>query len=183
MAARHAILEIATDEFDAWKSHWTDTDVVSPTRNSRHQIRMSYGFHSSERINRRRTKISIHDRSRSHYVTVVPFLRFLLGPRAFGSSLNRLPPGYLRPCNELSTLGMIFLTARYVLRVDALARSGPGLSRILTRLHPGLIAHRCLVFGLDILQFLFALSGFAVWLAVWFIGNLRDVCIFRLFIL
>ena len=40
-------------------------------RNSRHEIRMSYGFHSSERINRRRTKISIHRRSRSHSVTVV----------------------------------------------------------------------------------------------------------------
>lgn len=72
-----------------------------PTRNSRHEIRMSYGFHSSERINRRRTKISIHVRSRSHSVTVstepprAPAFRF--------ESLKPTAARYLRPCNELST--------------------------------------------------------------------------------
>lgn len=86
---------------------------------------MSYGFHSSERIKRRRTKISIHVRSRSHSVTVAPFPRNLhvAACARFGLNLES-DRGYLRPCNELSTECSFWQWA-------ALSR---GLSRTLTRL-------------------------------------------------
>lgn len=71
------------------------TDTRGRHRAVTHEIRMSYGFHSSERIKRRRTKISIHVRSRSHSVTVAPFPRNLHVAACARFGLNLEPTGVI----------------------------------------------------------------------------------------
>lgn len=104
-------------------------------RNSRHEIRMSYGFHSSERINRADGRKFQFTTDLDHTLSLSLSRLRARGPRAF--RLLEARTGYRRRrviyglVMSLATLRMIFLRTRCVSR---------GLMRALptwTRLPPG----------------------------------------------